>query len=457
MDMGFEESTPMDFDKDNPATLKVRNREDFSSTPATGNLQNGERQEDGDRQHNPEGKGMPSFRDTLASGARSKKGKIEVRPEDVNYEVREGCIPRINFSDKIQQQMAENMEFTVVIRPLGIELTYGVLYRRLMSLWKPRGDIRLLDHIDGYFFIILSNESDYNTALLEGPWIVSGHYVQVLPWVPKFDTKAEHLSGVATWIRIPGLPIEYYHEDILRWIVKPIGKLIRADRNTVDMVRGKFARVAVQVDLTKPLLGKMKVDDIERTVQYEDLKRICYSCGKYGHTIEECPTIPGKEKAATTTGIGEGQTEVQSEVPEMMTAQNRETLDDGTGDKQSLQRSDIGPWIQAVKVSRKMLYKQSPNETARRPNNTHPTYSSRNGIGIARSKYAPLADYENTQNDEVLDNKIIGVLRKRVTRGPVAFKRRSRRNGEQTRQKYLIWGHRQVKIKNPNRVTRLGK
>ncbi|KAF2290331.1 hypothetical protein GH714_010941 [Hevea brasiliensis] len=40
-----------------------------------------------------------------------------------------------------------------------------------------------------------------------------------------------------------------------------IRKLVRIDYNTKENFRGKFAHVAIVVDLIKPLLSKFRVDD----------------------------------------------------------------------------------------------------------------------------------------------------------------------------------------------------
>lgn len=52
---------------------------------------------------------------------------------------------------------------------------------------------------------------------------------------------------------------------------------------------GKFARLAVIVDLTKPLTSKNMVDGEMIYVEYEGLPTICYHRGRYGHLLDSCP------------------------------------------------------------------------------------------------------------------------------------------------------------------------
>ncbi|CAL1393045.1 unnamed protein product [Linum trigynum] len=52
-----------------------------------------------------------------------------------------------------------------------------------------------------------------------------------------------------------------------------------------------FARACVEIDLTKPLLGRYKVEGIEYEIKYEGLDNICFECGTYGHSKLACPTL----------------------------------------------------------------------------------------------------------------------------------------------------------------------
>ncbi|KAI9126724.1 hypothetical protein K1719_002320 [Acacia pycnantha] len=69
-----------------------------------------------------------------------------------------------------------------------------------------------------------------------------------------------------------------------------IGKMIKVDRSTTIYDKGGFARICVEIDLKKPLLPTYIVFGEERPIIYEGLHHVCFSCGKYGHKKEGCPT-----------------------------------------------------------------------------------------------------------------------------------------------------------------------
>ncbi|KAJ4829334.1 hypothetical protein Tsubulata_015566, partial [Turnera subulata] len=82
-----------------------------------------------------------------------------------------------------------------------------------------------------------------------------------------------------------------------RWkdtlIVKLLGKRpIKFDEVTLRSSRVKFARVCVEVDLTKPLVSKFCLKRRIWRVVYKGLSIVCFMCGRYGHTLDNCSFNP---------------------------------------------------------------------------------------------------------------------------------------------------------------------
>ncbi|XP_028768571.1 uncharacterized protein LOC114726174 [Neltuma alba] len=107
-------------------------------------------------------------------------------------------------------------------------------------------------------------------------------------WKPNFDLKSAAIEEVLVWIRFPDLPLEYYDEEILEVMGNEVGRTVKVDMSTSLHARGGYARVGVEVDLSKPLLPVYILGKVERPIVYEGLHLLCYNCGKYGHTEKEC-------------------------------------------------------------------------------------------------------------------------------------------------------------------------
>ncbi|KAJ4838812.1 hypothetical protein Tsubulata_011261 [Turnera subulata] len=99
------------------------------------------------------------------------------------------------------------------------------------------------------------------------------------------------LGRAVVWVRFPDLNPSWYHRSILAAMGSLVGRTVRIDIKTQMVERGQYAKVAVEVDLTKPLTGKIMFEHQEYTVAYEGLHHVCYICGYASHTTEMCSTV----------------------------------------------------------------------------------------------------------------------------------------------------------------------
>lgn len=77
------------------------------------------------------------------------------------------------------------------------------------------GTLDMIDFKNNYFLVMFSLEGDRDYALQEGPWMVSSHYLLCQKWRPEFNPYQDNVWKQAVWVRIPGLPIEYYKKTHL--------------------------------------------------------------------------------------------------------------------------------------------------------------------------------------------------------------------------------------------------
>ncbi|CAN0906293.1 hypothetical protein LINGRAHAP2_LOCUS24160, partial [Linum grandiflorum] len=52
----------------------------------------------------------------------------------------------------------------------------------------------------------------------------------------------------------------------------------------------RYARACVEIDLSRPLLGKYELVGAKFKLVYESLENLCMKCGLYGHVEALCPT-----------------------------------------------------------------------------------------------------------------------------------------------------------------------
>ncbi|XP_016676325.1 uncharacterized protein [Gossypium hirsutum] len=164
-------------------------------------------------------------------------------------------LPAIDFSDRVKQLLYKEMEMTVVLKLLGRNISYGVLFNRVSNLWKPIQPFQLMDIENGYYLAKFQNNNDYEKVLTQGLWIIFGQYLTVQPWTKDFSPFQPYPSVVMAWIRLPGLPGFMYKRKILEVIGSTMGKVAKFDFKTDNRTRGRFARMDVLINLDKPLIS----------------------------------------------------------------------------------------------------------------------------------------------------------------------------------------------------------
>lgn len=97
-----------------------------------------------------------------------------------------------------------------------------------------------------------------------------------------------------------------------------VGRPVKVDTNTLDVNRASFSRV-VEINLEKPVVGKVWLREYWFKVEYEGLYRICATCGCYGHLAKECST-PQKSPSIRAPVTING--DMAARTPAMMAATN---------------------------------------------------------------------------------------------------------------------------------------
>lgn len=185
-------------------------------------------------------------------------------------------------------RLCEPWQNALTIKLLGRSHTYNFLHARLQQKWSLRGGWKLIDLVNDYFVVKFDQEEDLNFVLTEGPWIISGQYLVMQKWRPGFCPATAHITRIAAWICVSVIQLECFDIWALKRIGNLLGKLLKIDGLTTAQNRGKFARLCVELDLTKPLDAFVQINQVWYNIEYEGLPEICYLCGHYGHKKEAC-------------------------------------------------------------------------------------------------------------------------------------------------------------------------
>lgn len=133
---------------------------------------------------------------------------------------------------------------------------------------------------------------DRTKVMEEGPWMLFDHYLSVRTWTHEFVSSTARIERTLVWIRFPNLNLVYYGESALKVIASIVGRPVKVDLNTLNVLRGKFSRVCVEINLGQPVVGRVWIRNHWYTVEYERLHIICSSYGCYGHLTRDCQHQP---------------------------------------------------------------------------------------------------------------------------------------------------------------------
>ncbi|CAN1228706.1 hypothetical protein LINPERPRIM_LOCUS3005 [Linum perenne] len=220
-----------------------------------------------------------------------------------DQEVNPRC-PRVLFSEDEIRRFYKPWSKALIVKVLERSFSFLTMKKRLESLWARSGNIQVTDAANAFFLVRFSDEDDYKRAAFGGPWKIYDYYITVARWTPTFNEE-EPIKSILTWVRLPRLPIHYFNELAVTRIGNHIGRTVRLDMATAEGARARYARVCVEVDISKPLLGKYMIDNRMFYIEYESLENICFTCGFYGHKSDDCLLNHPSEATAQETGVPE--------------------------------------------------------------------------------------------------------------------------------------------------------
>ncbi|CAH9114817.1 unnamed protein product [Cuscuta europaea] len=115
---------------------------------------------------------------------------------------------------------------------------------------------------------------------------------------------------VPIWVKFPNLPLKLWNDDAMSEVASMVGVPLTTDKVTQDKSNHHFARVLIEVDVSKPpklsfpiRLPSRKI--FKQHVVYETFPNFCFHCKEYGHHPFICKALAEKEKVANGQNVTE--------------------------------------------------------------------------------------------------------------------------------------------------------
>ncbi|XP_048498189.1 uncharacterized protein LOC104900325 [Beta vulgaris subsp. vulgaris] len=173
-----------------------------------------------------------------------------------------------NETDKLSEIWATSL----VIYIVGVTPSIGALTRFIEKEWNTVAKPTIYLHDDGFFVVKFGSVDDRNEILYVGPHSYNNRPIIVKPWTANFNFNEEVLKVIPLWIKLPNLPLNCWSADSLSRIGSLLGVPLYANECTSKQLRISFARILVEIDVTKDIQYQVHFEDANGVVIKQQVK-----------------------------------------------------------------------------------------------------------------------------------------------------------------------------------------
>ncbi|CAH9135335.1 unnamed protein product [Cuscuta epithymum] len=203
----------------------------------------------------------------------------------------------LDFSDRVMPSMVEMWGYCLVGcftgRFPGLKAIHELKFK-----WGVKCQIK--SHDKGWVIFKFQTDEDRMKVLNEGPYTIFGKLLMLKVLSDDFTFDDEEFLKVPIWVKFPQLPMKLWNKDAMSEVASMVGVPLTTDLITQERSNHNFARVLIEVDVSKPpplsfpiRLPSHKV--IKQLVVYETFPNFCFHCKKYGHHPFICKELAEKE------------------------------------------------------------------------------------------------------------------------------------------------------------------
>ncbi|XP_075083445.1 uncharacterized protein LOC142167184 [Nicotiana tabacum] len=146
--------------------------------------------------------------------------------------------------------------------------------RFINSVGKFSTKPQIYYHNGDYFVLRFANLEERNQVLCTRHHTINNRPIVMKAWTPDFNLHDEVLRTIPLWVRFPNLSLNYWNMKALSKIGSALENPMYANDCTTGTVRISYARMLIEMDITKPLPRRVKMQDpmgntIEQQISYD--------------------------------------------------------------------------------------------------------------------------------------------------------------------------------------------
>ncbi|KAL5839078.1 hypothetical protein ACOSQ4_011686 [Xanthoceras sorbifolium] len=202
--------------------------------------------------------------------------------------------PIARLDDDLKEKGLRRMALSLVGKVISNrDINREAFKNTMVTIWRTKQDVEIELIGSNLFVFCFGCPWDRKRVLEGGPWSFDRSLL-VLKEATGIGRVAElDFTFTPFWVQVYNLPLSCMNKDAGIFLGGLVGTVIEIDGGQNGDCVGKFLRVRVLIDVTKPLKRglRFEVGDGEMCsalLCYERLPNFCFFCGCMGHLLREC-------------------------------------------------------------------------------------------------------------------------------------------------------------------------
>jgi len=126
--------------------------------------------------------------------------------------------------NKLERYRSYMKDHALICNFINVWLLEKDLTRWMKQKWQPRGHIELKLGARGFFMVIFSNLQDKERVFENGPYFHNNVALFMRYWEECYNPDKEKFLAALVWVRVFGLPTDFWDPEILEGIGNAIGR-----------------------------------------------------------------------------------------------------------------------------------------------------------------------------------------------------------------------------------------
>lgn len=172
-----------------------------------------------------------------------------------------------------------NLRGRLVLNKGDTPISSKDLTARLQKLWKVNGPWHLTSLGRGFYEFFFNTPDDMKTVWAAGTVSLKPGLLRLFEWKKDFNMHTQQQTHTQVWVHLWELPQEYWMERTLYEITGAVGTPLLIDNVTRHRLYGHYARILVDLDLSKDLFYEIMVERegfaFPLAIEYEGLPGFC--------------------------------------------------------------------------------------------------------------------------------------------------------------------------------------